>query len=153
MFGASAVRIGCNPYVELPCDGLAQYRMGLSVGHGALLGAAGIGPAVMFHVASRPFDELMVSQAIVTAGVHRKIGRGWVQAGFGVAAQGESRNPKPMSTTAVVGDAVPAMSTGVGIDFGDARAPTSFALDIASSLETSGLARIYQWTASVVHRF
>ena len=154
VFGASAVRLGCNPYVDLPCDGLAPYRMGQTAGHAALVGPRGMGPSVSFQGATRPDEINLTSQVIATVGLKKKFGRGWVHGGVGIADERSTPNPKPLTISETAhGVPVLAMATGVGIDFGTETEPLSFAIDAGSSIEESGAGRIYQWSASVVHKF
>ncbi len=154
VFGASAVRLGCNPYVDLPCDGLAPYRMGQSAAHAALVGPRGMGPSVSFQAATRPDEVSLTSQVIATVGLKKKFGRGWVHGGVGVADERETPNPKPLTLSETAyGVPVLAMAAGVGIDFGTETEPLSFAIDAGSSIEERGAGRIYQWSASMVHKF
>ncbi len=153
-FGASAVRLGCSPSLELPCEGLSPYRLGLTAGHIALILPSGVGPVVVFQAAARPFAQMLESQVIATAGLKAELGdRGWVHAGVGVASQRVVRNPKPLTATETLDQPVPAVTAGIGVDLGADGRPLSFGLDIGTSVESRGAARVYQWSASMVHRF
>jgi hypothetical protein len=156
VYGANANRVGCNPYVSLPCEGLERWRLGQVASHGAITHKrTGRGPVAMFQASSQPRDGELASQTIAALGVKQMMGTAWVMAGAGVAAtRDHGRGPKPLSVTETLGSPRPAVAGGIGVDIdGTFDEPTSFALDVGGTVDKDDRGPIYQWSASLVQRF
>ncbi|MDQ3370994.1 MAG: hypothetical protein M3680_36710 [Myxococcota bacterium] len=156
MFSAYSSRVGCSAYI-LSCEGLDRFRQGFTASSGSLNDEdTGTGLVVTYQAAARQTTEaVLTSQVIATAGVRKRVGRGWVQGGAGIANAAVMPGPKAISAQQAASrdGARAAVAVGVGVDLGTKARPLSISIDAGSSLEGGDDGRIQQAAATVIHKF
>ncbi len=156
VFGASQPKIGCSPATNgIPCEGLERYRIGLGSTSISFDAKDGSGPVVTYQVVSRQMGAQLASQAIAGFGMRKKLGRGYIQAGPGIARRGVGPGPRSVGIMKTVDKPRLAATGGVGMDV-DLKGvePASLAIDFGTTIDSKDdEAQIYQVGASVVQRF
>lgn len=156
-FNAAQAKIACTNQQQtsgISCDGIERYRSGMGTVTGTLKGKKGVDGVMMYQVSSRPTGGLVLSQAIAAVGVRKVIGRGYVQAGPGIARMGVQQGPRSIGTIKTFQQPRPAVAAGVGVNLDKSDDPATLAIDFGTTIDSrDDEAQIYQVGASVVKTF
>jgi hypothetical protein len=154
--GTSQSKLGCSPATNgIPCEGLERYRIGMGSTSISYDAKNGSGPVVSYQVMSQQMGGQLASQAIAGLGMRKKIGRGYIQAGPGIARSGVGAGPRSVGIMKTLDKPRLAATGGVGMDVdlkGDE--PASLAIDFGTTIDSkNGEEQVYQVGASVMQRF
>lgn len=156
-FNAAQPKISCTNQHQttgISCDGIERYRSGMGTVSGTLEGKKGVDGVMMYQVSSRPAGGLVMSQAIAAVGVRKVIGRGYIQAGPGIARMGVQQGPRSIGTIKTFQQPRPAMAGGVGVNLDKSADPATLAIDFGTTIDSKDdEPQIYQVGASVVKKF
>jgi hypothetical protein len=156
-FNAAQARIACTNQHQtsgISCDGIERYRSGMGTVTGAVKGKKGVDGVMMYQVASRPSGGLVLSQAIAAVGVRKVIGRGYVQAGPGIARMGTQEGPRSIGTIKTFQQPRAAVAGGVGMNLDTSDDPATLAIDFGTTIDSKDdEPQIYQVGASVSKTF
>lgn len=157
-FNASQPKIGCTGQHQtsgISCEGNERYRTGLTSSQTTIdVGLSGASAVVMYQVSSRPAGGLVASQAIAAVGVRKVVGRGWIQAGPGIARTGVGPGPRSIGTMKTIDQPRPAIAGGVGMNLSKSEDPATLAIDFGTTIDSKDdEPQVYQIGASVVRKF
>jgi hypothetical protein len=145
--------IGCSHSVER-CDGATSIRTGLVVVDVAsrYVRRGPVSLVGMFQASAQPRASLLGSQLILGGGARIEPGRGWLQAGLGLAGAHVAPGPKTIAATSLLSSFTPAAMAGVGTHMSAFAMPIQLSLDLGISLGLSDdqFSDIYQVTANVL---
>ena len=95
-----------------------------------------------------------MSQAIAAVGIRKVVGRGYVQAGPGIARMGTREGPRSIGTIKTFQQPRAAVAGGVGMNLDKSDDPATLAIDFGSTIGTEeDEPQIYQVGASVSTKF
>ncbi len=156
-FNAAQARIACTNQHQttgISCDGLERYRSGVGTVTATVKGKKGVDGVMMYQVASRPSGGLVLSQAIAAVGVRKVIGRGYVQAGPGIARMGTQEGPRSIGTIKTFQQPRAAVAGGVGVNLDKSDDPATLAIDFGTTIDSKDdEPQVYQVGASVSKNF
>ncbi len=156
-FNAAQAKIACSSQHQtsgISCEGIERYRSGMGTLSVTLERKKDVDGVIMYQTSSRPSGGLVLSQAIAALGVRKVIGRGYIQAGPGIARIGTQEGPRSIGTAKTFNQPRPAVAGGVGMNLDKSDDPATLAIDFGTTIDSKGdEAQAYQVGASVSKKF
>ena len=148
--GASARIVACSPTVRFLCDGLTSTRFGMNLLKIGWRSPGGLIYVGLYESDAIPLDSATWSQRFVGGAVRVPLGPAWFELGAGVGAEQVIPGSHRLTVNQFLDHGVLAVLGGIGTTYVDSsRRMFDVSLDVASSVESRSVPRIYQVTAGI----